>query len=160
MIGDADDLLGVTENIAFAEGLKDKRAAHRYLTTLFELLDSGPTETAFNAHAEAVAALLQSAATLTDMWTIVTLLPFLARPDAFMFIKPKNTKTAAARLAFDIHYDSTPNWVTYEAVLRMTNAYMQKLKDLQPRDFIDVQSFFWVTVAAKGKTRAAHRAKR
>ena len=50
--------------------------------------------------------------------------------------------------------------LTRPIVILMTNAYMQKLNDLQPRDFIDVQSFFWVTVAPKGKTRAASRAKR
>ncbi|MGH8809929.1 MAG: hypothetical protein ACREX0_18805, partial [Noviherbaspirillum sp.] len=159
IVGRANNLLAVTENIAFTDGLKDEKSARQYIVTLFALIDSGPNEASFNAHAAAVAGLPQTGATHTDRWTIVTLLPFFARPDAFMFVKPSITKAAASQLGFDIHYDASPNWVTYDAVLRMTRAYKERLSDLEPRDHIDMQSFFWVTGETYEKTRAAHEAK-
>jgi hypothetical protein len=62
-----------------------------------------------------------------------------------MFVKPTIAQKAAERLAFNLHYEAQPNWATYSAVLRMSSIYMDLLADLAPRDFIDIQSFFWVT---------------
>lgn len=139
------NLLAVQEKSAFKEGLEDLPAARRFFETLFPLIESGPERGAFERYVEAVAALPARGATSTDKWTVATLLPFLARPDAFIFVKPSITKNAAERLGFDIRYDAHPNWPTYEAVLRMSEIYRDKLASWKPRDFIDVQSFFWVT---------------
>lgn len=86
-----------------------------------------------------------SGATRTDKWTIVTVLPFLARRYTLMFVKPGNIKTASAALGFEIRYDTSPNWGTYERVLQLAHVYRERLADLGPRDFIDIQTFFWVT---------------
>lgn len=139
------NLLAVQEKSAFKEGLEDLSAARRFFETLFPLIESGPERGAFERYVEAVAALPARGATSTDKWTIATLVPFLARPDTFIFVKPSITKNAAERLGFDIRYDAHPNWSTYEAVLRMSDIYREKLASWKPRDFIDVQSFFWVT---------------
>lgn len=144
-LGPASNLLAVTEQIAFRQGLADPDAATAYFQTLFDLIESGPEESPFAAHAQAVASLPSSGATNTDKWTIVTLVPYLARPDTFMFLKPSITKKAASALGFEIGYDPSPNWVTYRLVLRMSQAYQEQLADLDPRDYIDLQSFFWVT---------------
>lgn len=160
VLGGARNLLAKTENIAFREGLEDESAARRYFSTLFDLLDVGPVEAAFMAHADAAGSLPTSGATNTEKWTIATLGPFIGRPDLFMFVKPQITKAAAAKLAFDILYDPKPNWTTYDAVLRMSKLYMDQLADLDPRDFIDVQSFFWVTGETNEKTRADKEVKR
>lgn len=93
----------------------------------------------------------------TDKWTVLAILPYLARLDPFMFVKPMITQAAAA-LGFDIRYGPRPNGETYERVLRMSQLYMQQLADLGPRDFIDVQSFFWVTGGSFEGTLAEHRA--
>mgnify|MGYP006172119339 CR=1 FL=1 len=34
-------------------------------------------------------------------------------------MKPTNTELMAARMSFDLKYDSTPNWETYDLFLRM-----------------------------------------
>ncbi|MDZ7697765.1 MAG: hypothetical protein U5R49_12870 [Deltaproteobacteria bacterium] len=77
-------------------------------------------------------------------WPVATILPFLAQPDRHMFLKPGITQAAAKILAFDLHYNPTPNWVTYDSLLKMTAIYREKLKSLAPNDNIDIQSFFWV----------------
>ena len=139
------NLLAVQEKSAFKEGLEDLDAARRFFQALFPAISAAPNAEFFNRFVDAVAALPTRGATSTDKWTVATLLPFLARPDAFIFVKPSITKNAAERLGFDIRYDAHPNWQTYEAVLRMSDIYRDKLASWKPRDFIDVQSFFWVT---------------
>ena len=139
------NLLAVQEKSAFKEGLEDLDAARRFFQALFPAIIGGPNAETFNRLVDAVAALPARGATSTDKWTIATLLPFLARPDTFIFVKPSITKNAAERLGFDIRYDAHPNWQTYAAVLRMSDIYRDKLASWKPRDFIDVQSFFWVT---------------
>ena len=160
ILGSASNLLATTEYIALREGLEDAPAASHYLSTLFDLIDAGPEEELFIAHAQATAALPSRGQTHTDKWTVSTILPYLARPDAFIFVKPTITKAAAAALGFDIRYDAQPNWRTYERVLRMSRLYMEELADLGPRDFIDIQSFFWVTGESFEKILAEHQAKK
>lgn len=159
VLGRANNLPAVQEYLALREGLSNPDAARRYLSTLLDLIDAGPERDAFVAHAEATASLPAVGSTHTDKWTLCTILPYLARPDAFMFVKPTLTKAAAAALGFDIRYDSHPNWSTYSRILEMSRLYMELLADLGPRDFIDIQSFFWVTGEAFERTLARHRAR-
>jgi hypothetical protein len=62
-----------------------------------------------------------------------------------MFLKPEVTKVAADSLGFNLKYNPTLNWATYEALQRMGAIYLDLLKPLGARDFVDVQSFIWVT---------------
>jgi hypothetical protein len=78
-------------------------------------------------------------------WPIVTLLPFLSDPHRFIALKPTNTELIAARMSMNLKYDTTPNWETYDAFLRMSNALLERLKPLGAKDLIDVQQFMWVT---------------
>jgi hypothetical protein len=41
-------------------------------------------------------------------------------------------------------YRSRPNWETYAELLRLARAVRKDLRDLHPRDMIDIQSFLWV----------------
>jgi hypothetical protein len=56
-----------------------------------------------------------------------------------------NTWPIAARMAFDLKYDSTPNWETYDATLRMAAQLLARLAPLGAKDMIDVQQFMVVT---------------
>jgi hypothetical protein len=78
-------------------------------------------------------------------WPIVTLLPFFADARRFLALKPTNTELMAARMAYDLKYDSTPNWDTYDTTLRMANQLLAKLAPLGAKDMIDVQAFMWAT---------------
>jgi len=48
-------------------------------------------------------------------------------------------------MAFDLKYDSTPNWETYDATLRMAAQLLARLAPLGAKDMIDVQQFMVVT---------------
>ena len=47
-------------------------------------------------------------------------------------------------MAFDLLYETKPNWVTYSNLLAMSNLLMNNLKEFGVRDYMDVQSFIWV----------------
>ena len=77
-------------------------------------------------------------------WPQQTVFGFIANPDKFIFLKPRVTKIAAEKYAFDFDYQSTPNWTTYKSYLDFAEQVRQDNADLAPRDFIDLQSFIWV----------------
>lgn len=82
-------------------------------------------------------------------WTTVTYLPFLWRPDAHMFLKPEVTKDFAARVGNRFVHDYHPqlDYSVYESLIDMMETTKAEIADLQPRDYIDIQSFVW-TVGA------------
>jgi hypothetical protein len=139
------NLLARFEIAALHDALKDEGAAEQLFTCLLRILDEPPAlEPGVSAYFDAVLTLPAERARAST-WPIATFLPFLACPDRFMFLKPEITKKAAERLKFDMRYDPLPNWKTYSALLQMSTAYLQKLAPYGATDFIDVQSFFFVT---------------
>lgn len=145
------NLLSPYELMAFSDGLKDLPAARRYLDALATLLSQDAIDQdCFDQLAKAVSELpAEKGAAKPFTWPVVTLLPFLANPQRFMFLKPRVTKEAAERLAFDLLYDSTPQWHTYACLLKLSSVLMEDwLRPLGARDMIDVQSFIWVTASA------------
>jgi hypothetical protein len=125
---------------AFAKG--DETATKVLGTTLTFVNNPGlPT---FRAMADAVSQLPADGGKVFT-WPIVTLLPFFAHANRFLALKPTNTELMAARMSHDLKYDSTPNWETYEASLRMAQNLFEKLQPLGAKDMIDVQQFMWVT---------------
>jgi hypothetical protein len=163
--GDIDELVRLTLKVAgpplnllspnfelapFKEGLLNPKAARNYFNALFEVLRVGaPEKSSFEKMIAAVEALPSQGASKADSWPVLTLLPFIARPSAFMFLKPTVTKAAAEWLAYDLKYDSTLNWRTYEQLIGMSRLLEDALRTrpepgLHPADFIDIQSFIWV----------------
>ena len=47
-------------------------------------------------------------------------------------------------IGFDLLYASRPSWETYESLLAFAATVRRDLRDLRPRDMIDIQSFMWV----------------
>ena len=45
---------------------------------------------------------------------------------------------------FDFAYESKPNWNTYANLLEFAATVRRAVRDLRPRDLIDLQSFIWV----------------
>jgi hypothetical protein len=105
---------------------------------------ANPGQQSFKAMAEAVSQLPADGGKV-HTWPIVTLLPFLADPKRFLPLKPTNTEVIAARMDAKLKYDTTPNWETYEAFLRMSRTLLDRLAPLGAKDMIDVQQFMWVT---------------
>jgi hypothetical protein len=79
-------------------------------------------------------------------WTVATYLPFLWRPEAHMFLKPEVTKDFAARVGhrFAMDYEARLDFGVYESLLDLASKTTAELRELKPRDRIDVQSFIWV----------------
>lgn len=149
----ATNIPAVQEILAVRDGVKNRDAAARFLLGVLDFVDT-PGAAAFEGLVSAVDGLpadLGRAAVLT--WPIVTLLPFFADPKRFIVLKPSMTKTAAERLFFDLAYDSRPNWSTFERTLAFATSLRELLKPHGAKDFIDVQSFIWVTAGAPAMKR-------
>ena len=123
--------------------VKGDESATKVLGTTLAFVAS-PGQQTFKAMAEAVSQ-LPSDGGKVHTWPIVTLLPFLADPKRFLPLKPTNTELIAARLEVNLKYDTTPNWETYDAFLRMSNSLLTRLAQNGAKDMIDVQQFMWVT---------------
>jgi hypothetical protein len=122
---------------------KADEASTKVLGTTLAFVAS-PGQPTFKAMAEAVSQLPADGGKV-NTWPIVTLLPFLADPKRFIALKPTNTELIAARMAYDLKYDSTPNWETYDYTLRMAAQLLARLSPLGAKDMIDVQQFMVVT---------------
>jgi hypothetical protein len=141
------NLLAPQEQMALRDGLRNSNAATEFFRSLFDLLAAaGPEKELFEAYISALNSLpAEEGRARVATWPVLTVLPFLANPQCFMFLKPEVTKRAADTLAFNLQYDSKLNWITYESLLRMSRILMDHLRPLGARDWIDVQSFIWVT---------------
>ena len=139
------NLLYTTEFLALKDALKEEDAAQKYLATLADLLEADlVSEEVFEPYAEAVCRLPAQRSRVAT-WPVTTVLPFLAKPQQHVLVKPEQIKKVADALGFEINYRSEPNWRTYRSVIQMAEAYKEKLAPLAPVDVIDVQSFFWVS---------------
>lgn len=116
---------------AFSEGLYDF------------IYGAGSLERKFERWCETVAALPRKQ-TRVLTWPVVTVFGFIAQPDAHIFLKPNVTRTAAREYGFDFLYKSQPDWNTYTSLLDFADVVRRDLRDLRPRDMIDIQSFIWV----------------
>jgi hypothetical protein len=132
-------------------GLSDPAAARAFFAALFPYLATpAPEREPFEALAAAVAAFPDN--TGAQGWPLVTLLPFLARPDRDVLLRPKLTSQAAHRLGLELRFAAEPNWTTYSTLLRSCEQLHQKLLSIGARDLVDVESFLTVVT-----TRAAVR---
>jgi hypothetical protein len=80
-------------------------------------------------------------------WPLVTVFGFIAQPRTHIFLKPNVTRIAARAYGFDFAYRSRPNWQTYASLLEFARTIrrdVSDMRDLRPRDMIDIQSFIWV----------------
>jgi hypothetical protein len=77
-------------------------------------------------------------------WPLVTVFGFIAQPKVHLFFKPTVTREAARPYGFELPYRSQPSWTTYRSLLQFAARVRLDLRDLRPRDMIDIQSFLWV----------------
>src|SRR2546423_4398153 len=138
------NLLFSFEKMALRDAVKPKAGAQRFAEGLYEFPYGGGSEQGkFERWCEVVAALPRRQ-TRVLTWPVVTIFGFLALPDAHFFLKPIVTRLAARLYGFDFEYRSHPNWGTYSSLLEFARVVSRDLRDLRPRDMIDVQSFLWV----------------
>ncbi|BDG02846.1 hypothetical protein [Anaeromyxobacter oryzae] len=139
------NLLYPVEKARFRSAFAQPDVALAYFRALRDLLEAAEPSSAFPAYAKAVEALPNPGGPSAS-WPMATVLPFAARPDVFLFVKPTPTKEVAKRFQLDLCYKPAPNWGTYEQVLKLVKLLRDDLDPLGCRDLIDVQSFIYRSV--------------
>jgi hypothetical protein len=131
------------EKMALRDALRGDGAGD-FAKALFKLLHGGgPAPTAFDAWTNALAALPHEGSRVFT-WPVATVFGFLAQPARHIFIKPNVMKRAAEAYGHPFDYQSRPAWPTYSSALQLAAHVRADLRDLGPRDMIDIQSFLWV----------------
>lgn len=139
------NLLFSFEKMALRDAVRTPAGARRFAEELYVLLygRARDLEARFSRWCDAVASLPRRQ-TRVLTWPVTTVFPFLALPDEHFFLKPNVTRLAARRYGGEFEYRSRPNWETYQSLLRFAASVRRDLRDLRPRDLIDIQSFLWV----------------
>ena len=132
------------EKMALRDAVKSSAGARAFAEGLFDCLHGrGEMRQRFERWVGVVAALPRKQ-TRVLTWPLVTVFGFIAQPDIHLFLKPTVMKNAAAAYGFDFRYQSRPSWETYENLLQFAAQIRKDLRELGPRDMIDLQSFMWV----------------
>ena len=132
------------EKMALRDAVKSAAGAKQFAEGLYEFLHGdGEMQIRFTRWCAVVAALPRKQ-TRVLTWPLVTVFGFIAQPKLHIFLKPTVTRSAADVYGFDFRYDSKPNWETYSNLLKFAATVREDLRDLRPRDMIDIQSFLWV----------------
>jgi len=138
------NLLFSFEKMALRDAVRSPAGAEAFATGLHEYLHGGGALVdRFERWVEVVARLPRRQ-TRVLTWPVLTVFGFLADPRTHMFLKPNVTKVAAHAYGFDFAYQPRPLWVTYQSLLRFAAQVRRDLRDLGPRDQIDIQGFLWV----------------
>jgi hypothetical protein len=138
------NLLFSFEKMALRDAVKSPPGARAFAEGLYEFLyGRGALERRFEQWCSVVAALPRRQ-TRVLTWPLITVFGFLAQPETHFFLKPMVTRAAAREYGFDFEYRSRPNWETYSNLLEFADVVGSDLRDLRPRDLIDIQSFLWV----------------
>jgi hypothetical protein len=132
------------EKMALRDAVKSADGARRFAEGLHAFLHGGATlQRRFEEWIECVATLPRRQ-TRVLTWPVVTVFGFIAQPDVHLFLKPLVSRRAAAAYGFELRYRAKPSWDTYASFLEFAGAIRRDLRDLHPRDMIDLQSFIWV----------------
>ena len=132
------------EKMALRDAVKSRGGARKFAEGLHAFLHGAMSlQSRFEAWIECVATLPRRQ-TRVLTWPAVTVFGFIAQPDTHLFVKPVVSRRAAASYGFDLRYRSKPSWETYVSFLEFAGTIRHDLRDLRPRDMIDLQSFIWV----------------
>ena len=138
------NLLFSFEKMALRDAVKPVAGAKAFATGLYEFLHgSGSPQRRFDRWIEVIGGLPRRQ-TRVLTWPLVTVFGFIAQPKEHFFLKPNVTRAAAQEYGSDFRYQSRPNWETYRNLLQFALSVARDLRDLRPRDMIDIQSFLWV----------------
>lgn len=138
------NLLFSFEKMALRDAVKTDKGARLFAEGLYEFLyGAGSMERKFERWCETVAQLPRRQ-TRVLTWPLVSVFGFIAQPDKHIFLKPMVTRRAAREYGFDFQYKSRPAWETYASLQEFAATISRDLRDLKPRDMIDIQSFIWV----------------
>jgi len=137
-------LLFSFEKMALRDAVRNDAGARLFAEGLYNYLHgNGPLEQRFVDWVKVVDRLPRKQ-TRVLTWPLVTVFGFIAQPDEHIFLKPNTTKKAARKIGLPFDYDSRPNWRTYKSYLTLAATVRTAIRQMRPRDMIDLQSFLWV----------------
>jgi hypothetical protein len=87
-------------------------------------------------------------------WTVLTYWLFFRFPERHMFMQPVVARKCAARMGYELHYETTPNRETYRSLFGLSAFLREGIAALEPKDNIDMQSFIYV-IGKEGYVREA-----
>ena len=138
------NLLFSFEKMALRDAVRSRAGARAFAEGLFEFLHgSADLETRFSRWVDVVAHLPRKQ-TRVLTWPVVTVVGFIAQPQLHIFLKPTVTRKAAQRYGIPLPYQPRPSWGTYARLLSLARTVRRDLRELRPRDMIDIQSFLWI----------------
>lgn len=144
----ATNLLATSEIISLTDGLNDAQAALGMARCAVDFIDHDGPE-AFAALVDAIEDLpMPPEGRRVLSWPVATLIPFLAKPETHMFLKPMQTRKTADAYMFDLLYTPRPNWSTYERLRQLSRTILEDIRPFGAKDMVDVQSFMWVVNGA------------
>jgi len=138
------NLLFSFEKMALRDAVKSANGARAFAKGLYNYIYGASSKQQRFEEFGDVLGSLPRIQTRVHTWPLHTVFGFIANPRAFIFLKPKVTKIAAINYGFDFDYHSRPNWNTYHSLLDFADQVNKDTTDLQPKDYIDLQSFIWV----------------
>jgi len=137
------NLLFSFEKMALRDAVRSPIGARNFATGLYRFIyGDGTPARRFENWCEVVASLPRKQ-TRVLTWPVVTVFGFIAQPQLHIFYKPTVTRRAAEEYGFNLHYQSRPSLEAYAELLHFAEFVRHSLKDLHPRDMIDIQSFLW-----------------
>jgi hypothetical protein len=137
-------LLFSFEKMALRDAVRSREGARLFVEGLHQLLHGkGALQTRFESWVAAIEVLPRKQ-TRVLTWPLVTVFGFIAQPRTHIFLKPNTTREAFRKLGLTLPYKSRPNWDTYSAYLGLASEVKRALRQMRPRDLIDIQSFLWV----------------
>lgn len=138
------NLLFSFEKMALRDAVRTVDGARRFAEGLHAFLyGKGGMESRFEAWCHTIEQLPRRQ-TRVLTWPLATVFGFIAQPDIHMFLKPNVTRTAALHCAFNFHYAPRPSWAICRNLLEFAEYIRRGVRDLKPKDMIDIQSFIWV----------------
>jgi hypothetical protein len=138
------NLLFSFEKMALRDAVKSPAGAKAFALGLFDLLHgTAPMSERFEGWVDAIGQLPRRQ-TRVLTWPLVTVFGFIAQPETHFFLKPTVTREAARRYGVELPYASRPSWPLYKELLAFVRTVQSDIRDMRPRDMIDMQSFLWV----------------
>jgi hypothetical protein len=138
------NLLFAFEKIALRDAVGKRQGAKLFAEGLYDFLYAkGDDDARFDDWCEVVASLPRFQ-TRVLTWPAVTVFGFIAQPKKHFFMKPMVTRRAATEYGYELAYQSRPDATHYAEILKFARHVRRDLRDLRPRDLIDIQSFLWV----------------
>ena len=138
------NLLFSFEKMALRDAVGSITGAKAFATGLFEFLHGTESlDIRFEAWIDVIGHLPRRK-TRVLTWPAVTVFGFIAQPRTHFFFKPTVTREAARRYGKELEYGSRPSWQLYRGLLQFVNSVRHDIRNLRPRDMIDLQSYLWV----------------